>query len=195
MPGDYQFEVKALGVEGMPAFDFTANSRVVIEQLITKTHLPPYAFGFYQWNSNYRMSTDQQKLLVQAVESDRQKLDAVIERDFGMELMAAGLRKKFWWEWSDVDLTDMVDNARVGLMAAQARKSDAEVQVNLLWMNGIINDQQLIDGLTAYGVITESTDIQKMLDSFGNIRKLALLKSVSNEVVRTQTMKVLSAGN
>jgi len=141
------------------------------------------------------MSTDQQKLLVQAVESDRQKLDAVIERDFGMELMAAGLRKKFWWEWSDVDLTDMVDNARVGLMAAQARKSDAEVQVNLLWMNGIINDQQLIDGLTAYGVITESTDIQKMLDSFGNIRKLALLKSVSNEVVRTQTMKVLNAEN
>lgn len=195
MPGDYQFEVKALGVEGMPAFDFTANSRVVIEQLITKTHLPPYAFGFYQWNSNYRMSTDQQKLLVQAVESDRQKLDAVIERDFGMELMAAGLRKKFWWEWSDVDLTDMVDNARVGLMAAQARKSDADVQVNLLWMNGIINDQQLIDGLTAYGVITESTNIQKMLDSLGNIRKLALLKNITNEVMRTQTTKVLNAEN
>jgi len=47
--------------------------------------------------------------------------------------------------------------------------------------------------LTAYGVITESTDIQKMLDSFGNIRKLALLKSVSNEVIRTQTAKALNA--
>ena len=183
MPGDYDFDVKALGVDGMPVFDYTMNSRVVIEQLITKTHLPPYAFGFYQWNSNYRMSTDQQKMLIAAVESDRNKLNPIIERDFGMELFLAGKRKKFWIEWKDVDLSDMIDKARANHLNAQAQKAIVDTQVNILWFNGIIDDNQLMDALESYDVLPEGANKQKIIDNLGNIRKLALLRNVSSEVL------------
>ena len=187
MPGDYEFEVKALGVDGMPVFDFTANSRVVIEQLITKTHLPPYAFGFYQWNSNYKMSTDQQKLLISAVNSDRMSLNEIIERDFGMELFANGMRKKFHFEWKDVDLTELVDSARANKANAEANEKNVNTQINSLWMNGIIDDNQLMDALEFYGAIPENANKQKILDNLGNIRKMALLKNVSQSVLNDKT--------
>ena len=195
MPGEYEFEITALGANGIPAFDFTMNSRIVIEQLITKTHLPPYAFGFYQWNSNFRMSDDQKKMLISAVQSDRLKLDPIIERDFGMELFYSGRRKKFWFVWNSVDLTDMVDNARVGHLNATALEKNVATQVNVLWMNGVIDDNQLMEALEGYGAVGEKTNKQKMLDSLGNIRKLALLKNVSQSVLDKKTMDAIKEVN
>jgi len=192
MPGGYDFQVQALGVDGMPAFDYTINSRLAIEQLIVKTHLPPYAFGLYQWNSNYRMSTDQQKMLIAAIESDRRKLEPIIYRDFEMELFYSGRRQKFYIEWRDVDLSDIIDNARSVHLNAAAKKAIAETQVNVLWMNGVIDDDQLLDALEIYELIPENTNKQKVLDSLGNIRKLALLKNVSNQVLSGQVQKALS---
>ena len=191
MPGDYDFSVQALGADGIPVFDYTMNSRVVIEQLITKTHLPPYAFGFYQWNSNFRMSDDQKKMLISAVQADRIKLDPIIERDFGMELFYSGRRKNFWWEWKKVDLTDMVDNARAGHLNAVALEKNVSTQVNLLWANGLINDNELIAALEDYGAIGDKTNKQKVLDNLGNIRKLALLGKVSQDILNKKTIAIV----
>jgi hypothetical protein len=191
MPGDYEFEVKALGVDGFPVFDFTLNSRIVIEQLLSTSHLPQHAFPLYNWNSNYRMSQDQQRLLITVIDADRSKIDAIIGRDFEMELFAAGIRSKVYWEWHDVDLTELVDKARSGLMEAQARKADIETLVNMLWMNGLIDDNTLTSKLEEYGIFDDESEKQKVLDSLGNIRKMALLKNVSQNVLRRQTLKAL----
>lgn len=191
MPGDYEFEVKALGVDGIPLFDFNINSRLVLEQLITKTHLPPYAFGFYQWNSNYKMSTDQQKLLIQAVESDRDKLESIIDRDFGMELFLAGKRKKFWFEWMPIDLTDLMDNANAGKANAEALKANVDTQVSLLWMNGLIDDNTLMNNLEMIGAIDKNANKQKIIESLGNVRKLALLNQITKETAKRETNAIL----
>ena len=182
MPAEFDFEIKALGVDGIPAFDYLINSRVAIEQLITKTHLPPYAFGFYQWNSNYRMSTDQQRMLLAAVQKDRMALEPIIYRDFGMELFYAGKRKKFWIEWDEIDLTEISETARANHLNAAANKANSETQLNL-WLNGVISDDELRSALEFYDLLKDKQDSQKILDNLDNYRKLVLLERISRNTL------------
>ena len=189
-PDGYDIEISALGVDGVPAFDFTENSRIVIEQLIAKSHLPPYSFGFYQWNSNFRMSSDQQKMLLAAVKDDRGMLTPIIERDLGLELFYAGRRKKFWIEWHDIDLTEISDKARANHLNAAANKANADTQLNL-WLNAVISDQELREALVGYNVIQENQDSQKSFNQLERLRELFLVGKISQQMFREKSQLII----
>jgi len=189
-PEGYDITMSALGGDGVPAFDFTKNSRVVIEELITKSHLPPYAFGFYQWNSNFRMSSDQLKMLITAVNDDRAALAPIIERDLGLELFYAGRNKKFWIEWHDVDLTEISEKARANHLNAAANKANADTQLNL-WLNAVISDEELRQALIGYNIIRENQDSQKSFDQLEQLRKLYLVGKISQEHFKNNSQLII----
>ena len=112
--------IRAIGADNvMP--DSEAPVRQILEQLVAKTGLPPFLLGL-SWSSTERMSSQQADMLTSEITALRRSLTPMVERVCRLWLRLHGYGCRFAVEWDDINLQDMVEEARAELYREQARR-------------------------------------------------------------------------
>ena len=112
--------IRAIGADNvMP--DSEVPVRQILEQLVAKTGLPPFLLGL-SWSSTERMSSQQADMLTSEITALRRTLTPMVERVCRLWLRLHGYGCRFAVEWDDINLQDMVEEARAELYREQARK-------------------------------------------------------------------------
>lgn len=112
--------IRAIGADNvMP--DSEVPVRQILEQLVAKTGLPPFLLGL-SWSSTERMSSQQADMLTSEITALRRSLTPMVERVCRLWLRLHGYGCRFAVEWDDINLQDMVEEARAELYREQARK-------------------------------------------------------------------------
>lgn len=112
--------VKVIGADGN-----VLNSEVpvkqLLEQIVAKTGLPPYIFGF-SWSTTERMSSQQADMLTTELEAYRRILTPVLIKIGKKYLEANGIAAEPEIVWDTITLQDETETARARLYDAQAEK-------------------------------------------------------------------------
>lgn len=116
--GDIQ--IKAIGAETQIP-DSEIPVRQLLEQIVSKTGLPPFLLGL-SWSSTERMSSQQADALTSELEAYRRILTPAITRLGNTCLRLFGLPGSTQVMWEDIMLQDMVEISRAELYSAQANK-------------------------------------------------------------------------
>jgi len=177
-PSGFDIKIKMLGADGeTQLMDFEFPSRMVIEQMTAKLLLPPWDYGLYNWNSNYKMSDAQQDALKSVLWGYREKINPHIEDIINKESVKAGFVGTPWRHvWNDIDFTDRADRAKAAHLEASTQEKLVGNQLTI-WGMGIIDDEQLYDNLTNIGVVDiEASNKQKAIENLHIYRKLLLLQ-------------------
>ena len=112
--------IRAIGADcAIPESEVTV--RQLLEQLVAKTGLPPFLLGL-SWSSTERMSSQQADMLTSEITALRRSLTPMVERVCRLWLRMHGYGCRFRVEWDDINLQDMVEEARAELYREQARK-------------------------------------------------------------------------
>lgn len=111
-------EIKAIGADSQ-MLDCEMPVRLILEQLIAKTGIPPFMLGL-TWSSTERMSTQQADLMTSELTAIRRSLTPVIERICYLWMSMHGYCEDIEVVWDDIDLLDQVEEARAELYRAQA---------------------------------------------------------------------------
>ena len=120
-------EIKVIGAEcEIP--DCQAPVRLLLEQLIAQTGIPPFLLGL-NWSSTERMSAQQADMLTTEITAIRRTLTPVLERICRMWLRMQGETAAFRVDWEDINLQDEVEEAKAELYREQARKLRIENDV------------------------------------------------------------------
>lgn len=120
-------EIKIIGAE-CPIPDCQAPVRLLIEQLISQTGIPPFLLGL-NWSSTERMSSQQADIMTSEITALRRTLEPVVEKICRMWLRMHGYDCPFAVEWEEINLQDQVEEARAALyrqQAAQLEQTDKE---------------------------------------------------------------------
>ncbi|MBQ7100734.1 MAG: serine/threonine protein phosphatase [Clostridia bacterium] len=120
--GDIQ--IKAIGSETQIP-DSEIPVRQLLEQIVSKTGLPPFLLGL-SWSSTERMSSQQADALTSELEAYRRILTPAITRLADTCLRLFGLSGGTQVIWDDIMLQDMVELSRAELYSAQALKLTKE---------------------------------------------------------------------
>ena len=118
-------EIKVIGGES-PILDSQVPVRQILEQLISKTGLPPFLLGF-SWSTTERMSAQQVDLLTSELWALRRAVEPMLEKVCRTYLALEGLDPRVKIRWNDISLQDITEEAKAGLWAAQAM----EIRQNL----------------------------------------------------------------
>lgn len=113
-------DIKVIGADNQ-VLDSQVPVRQILEQLVAKTGLPPFLLGL-SWSSTERMSAQQADMLTTEITALRRRLTPVVERICEMWLRLHGYREKVEVEWEDINLQDLVEEARAELYHQQAEK-------------------------------------------------------------------------
>ena len=116
--GDVQ--IKVIGSEAQIP-DSEVPVRQLLEQIVSKTGLPPFLLGL-SWSSTERMSSQQADALTSELEAYRRILTPAIEKICSTVLRLNGLNSDVDVIWDDIMLQDMVEAAHAELYSAQALK-------------------------------------------------------------------------
>ncbi len=100
--------------------DSETSVRQILEQLVAKTGLPPFMLGI-NWSATERMSSQQADLLTTEITALRRSLTPVVERVCRLWLRMHGYGCRFEVVWDDINLQDIVEEARAELYREQAR--------------------------------------------------------------------------
>ena len=112
--------IRAIGADNvMPESEVPV--RQILEQLVAKTGLPPFLLGL-SWSSTERMSSQQADMLTSEITALRRSLTPMVERVCRLWLRLHGYGCRFTVEWEDINLQDMVEEARAELYREQARR-------------------------------------------------------------------------
>ena len=122
--GDVQ--IKVIGGES-PILDSEVPVRQILEQLVSKTGLPPFLLGL-NWTTTERMSAQQADILTSELWAIRRTVQPVIEKICRTYLAMEGLDNRLEIEWDDISLQDITEEARADLYRAQAEKYRMEAQ-------------------------------------------------------------------
>ena len=95
--------------------------RQILEQLVAKTGLPPFMLGL-NWSSTERMSAQQADMLTSEITALRRTLTPMVERVCRLWLRLHGYGCRFAVEWDDINLQDLVEEAKAELYREQARR-------------------------------------------------------------------------
>ena len=114
-------EIKAIGSDA-PILDAHVPVRLLMEQLIAKTGLPPFLLGL-SWTTTERMSTQQADLLTSELWAIRRTVQPVLEKICRTFLATEGCGSGFEIVWDDISLQDITEQARAALYLAQAEKA------------------------------------------------------------------------
>ena len=95
--------------------------RQILEQLVAKTGLPPFLLGL-SWSSTERMSSQQADMLTSEITALRRTLTPMVERVCRLWLRLHGYGCRFAVEWDDINLQDLVEEAKAELYREQARR-------------------------------------------------------------------------
>ena len=121
--GDVQ--IRVIGGEN-PILDSEVPVRQIMEQLVSKTGLPPFLLGL-NWTTTERMSAQQADILTSELWAIRRTVQPAVERICRMYLALEGLDNRVQILWDDISLQDITEEARADLYRAQAEKYRGEV--------------------------------------------------------------------
>ena len=119
-------EIKVIGGES-PILDSEVPVRQILEQLVSKTGLPPFLLGL-NWTTTERMSAQQADILTSELWAIRRTVQPAIERICRAYLALEGLDNRVDIEWDDISLQDITEEAKADLYRAQAEKYRMEAQ-------------------------------------------------------------------
>ena len=118
-------DIKVIGADG-PILDSQAPVRQILEQLVARTGIPPFMLGL-SWSSTERMSTQQADMLTTEVTAIRRCVEPALCRVAELWLRLHGFGERAEILWEDINLQDMVEEARAELYRAQAEKLRREL--------------------------------------------------------------------
>lgn len=111
-------EIKVIGAEcDIP--DCQAPVRLIVEQLIAQTGIPPFLLGL-NWSSTERMSSQQADIMTSELAALRRTLTPVVEKVCALWLRMHGYDDRFQVDWEEINLQDQVEEARAALYRQQA---------------------------------------------------------------------------
>ena len=118
-------EIKAIGGEcEIP--DCQVPVRLIIEQLIAQTGIPPFMLGL-NWSSTERMSSQQADVMTSELTALRRTLSPPVEKLCRLWLRLHGYDPQAELLWEDINLQDQVEEAKAMLYRQQARKLELEL--------------------------------------------------------------------
>ena len=113
-------DIKVIGADNQ-ILDSSVPIRQILEQLVSKTGLPPFMLGL-SWSSTERMSTQQADLLTTEMTAIRRSLTPVVERICRVWLRLHGYGCGVRTVWDDINLQDLLEEAKAGWYREQTRK-------------------------------------------------------------------------
>ena len=111
-------DIKVIGSDSQ-ILDSEVPVRQILEQLISRTGLPPFMLGL-NWSSTERMSAQQADLMTSELTALRRTLTPVIEQICDLWLRMHGKNCGFEVLWEPINLQDAVEEAKAALYEAQA---------------------------------------------------------------------------
>ena len=124
MMGDV--DIRAIGAEAdIP--DTEAPVRQILEQLVSKTGVPPFLLGL-SWSSTERMSSQQADMMTSEIWAIRRNLTGVVERVCELWLRMHGFRDDFAVEWEPISLQDQVEEAKAHWYDAQTAEISQKIR-------------------------------------------------------------------
>ena len=113
-------DIKVIGADS-PVLDSQVPVRQILEQLVARTGIPPFMLGL-SWYSTERMSAQQADLLTSEVTAIRRCVEPALCRTAELWLRLHGFEGRAEIVWEDINLQDIVEEAKAGLYRAQAEK-------------------------------------------------------------------------
>lgn len=117
-------DIKVIGADNQ-ILDSEVPVRQILEQLVAKTGIPPFLLGL-SWSSTERMSAQQADLLTSEITAIRRSLEPMLQRICRLWLRLGGYDDQVNIEWEDINLQDIVEEARAQLLHAQAEEIGRE---------------------------------------------------------------------
>jgi len=117
-------EIKVIGADNQ-ILDSQVPVRQILEQLVSRTGIPPFLLGL-SWSSTERMSAQQADMMTTEITAIRRSLTPVVERICELWLRLHGFDSQVQVDWEDMNLQDLVEEARAELYREQAE--DLRVQ-------------------------------------------------------------------
>ena len=118
-------EIKVIGGEA-PILDSEVPVRQILEQLVSKTGLPPFLLGL-NWTTTERMSAQQADILTSELWAIRRSVEPALAKICRTYLALEGMDDRFTIHWDDISLQDITQEAQADLYRAQAEKYRAEI--------------------------------------------------------------------
>ncbi len=139
-------DIKVIGADNQ-ILDSSVPIRQILEQLVSKTGLPPFMLGL-SWSSTERMSTQQADLLTTEMTAIRRSLTPVVERICRVWLRLHGYGCAVRAVWDDINLQDLLEEAKAGWYREQTRKlalenDAAERRAEASWGGGTAGEASL----------------------------------------------------
>ena len=111
-------DIKVIGADNQ-ILDSEVPVRQILEQLIARTGIPPFLLGL-SWSSTERMSAQQADMMTSEITAIRRGLEPVVERICELWLALHGYDRRVSVDWADINLQDLVEEARAELYREQA---------------------------------------------------------------------------
>ena len=119
-------EIRVIGAEcDIP--DCQAPVRLLLEQLISQTGIPPFLLGL-NWSSTERMSSQQADMLTSELDAYRRVLTPVVGKICDTWLALEGYEPGCRVEWEEITMQDEVDHANARYLTARAKKLEQELK-------------------------------------------------------------------
>ena len=112
-------DIKVIGADNQ-VLDSEVPVRQILEQLIARTGIPPFLLGL-SWSSTERMSAQQADMMTSEITAIRRGLAPVVERVCELWLRLHGYDEPVEVDWEDINLQDLVEEARAELYREQTR--------------------------------------------------------------------------
>lgn len=113
-------DIKVIGADNQ-VLDSQVPVRQILEQLIARTGIPPFLLGL-SWSTTERMSAQQADMMTSEITAIRRSLTGVVEQICELWLRLHGYGEDFSVEWEDINLQDLVEEAKAELYREQARQ-------------------------------------------------------------------------
>ena len=117
-------DIKVIGADNQ-ILDSEVPVRQILEQLVAKTGIPPFLLGL-SWSSTERMSAQQADLLTSEITAIRRSVEPVLYRVAELWLRLHGFDDRVELVWEDINLQDIVEEAKAQLYQAQAQQYKEE---------------------------------------------------------------------
>ncbi len=117
-------DIKVIGADNQ-ILDSEVPVRQILEQLVAKTGIPPFLLGL-SWSSTERMSAQQADLMTSEITAIRRSLEPILRRICRLWLRLGGYDDQVTIDWEDINLQDIVEEARAQLLHAQANEIGRE---------------------------------------------------------------------
>lgn len=112
-------DIKVIGADNQ-VLDSEVPVRQILEQLVARTGIPPFLLGL-SWSSTERMSTQQADMMTSEITAIRRSLEPVVEKICELWLRLHSYDSRVKVDWQDINLQDLVEEARAELYWQQTR--------------------------------------------------------------------------